>query len=359
MQTANFYAVQAAHGTTPSTPMPTLDKHQCYAVPFIISGILPLLCKVLMGWWFAGGERSSFLQPHHPRLSFRSLAQMPTQPLSPQGLEWLHIPKTGTSFGNTLILWACPELDPTQVWMRANGSTMPDSCRAKFRLPGSTGKVKLSPHKSLTRRTDDQLRRVVTMLRFPPTWTVSLYHHGRASDAKFYQQTQYQPLENTTEADVCSWLETSKRWSPDRHGCMVKMIAGVPRPLNRELRTNMFLDSMPPTPAMTAEACRRVGLFAFVGITDYWDASICLFHAMHGGPMQPAELQNVRPGRHQGAGLKEVSCVSDHDMQLYGCAFRLFRQRLATHPHCMKHLPSAAKPAFQLSAAGRPQESRQ
>ena len=35
-------------------------------------------------------------------------------------------------------------------------------------------------------------------------------------------------------------------------------------------------------------------VFEFVGLTDYWRESICLFHAMFGGNITKHELDNVR-----------------------------------------------------------------
>ena len=35
---------------------------------------------------------------------------------------------------------------------------------------------------------------------------------------------------------------------------------------------------------------------AFVGLTDYWTESICLFHAMFGGNITAHEFTNTRPG---------------------------------------------------------------
>jgi len=43
-------------------------------------------------------------------------------------------------------------------------------------------------------------------------------------------------------------------------------------------------------------AIRRMLQFAFVGITDYWHLSVCLWHAKFGGRALPVELRNVRPG---------------------------------------------------------------
>lgn len=42
-------------------------------------------------------------------------------------------------------------------------------------------------------------------------------------------------------------------------------------------------------------ALDRLGGFAFVGLTDRWNDSICLFHARFGGRCLAAELLNNRP----------------------------------------------------------------
>ena len=39
--------------------------------------------------------------------------------------------------------------------------------------------------------------------------------------------------------------------------------------------------------------------FAFVGITDEWDLSICLFHATFGGKCLPSELHDMRPTNYE------------------------------------------------------------
>lgn len=37
--------------------------------------------------------------------------------------------------------------------------------------------------------------------------------------------------------------------------------------------------------------------FPFVGLTELYDTSICLFHQMHGGRVVPAEFLNIRPSK--------------------------------------------------------------
>lgn len=49
-----------------------------------------------------------------------------------------------------------------------------------------------------------------------------------------------------------------------------------------------------PSVALAEEACRRLQRFAFVGLTDAWEATICLFHASFGGEPHEAELVNTR-----------------------------------------------------------------
>ena len=44
-----------------------------------------------------------------------------------------------------------------------------------------------------------------------------------------------------------------------------------------------------------AERRLRTGL-AFIGLTEYWDLSICLFHAMFGGAPRPGSFANTRRG---------------------------------------------------------------
>lgn len=47
------------------------------------------------------------------------------------------------------------------------------------------------------------------------------------------------------------------------------------------------------------EAIRRIHEdLAFVGIVEYWDQSICLFHRMFGGAIDESELKNLRPGEY-------------------------------------------------------------
>ena len=82
------------------------------------------------------------------------------------------------------------------------------------------------------------------------------------------------------------------------------------------------------------KAIGRLEGFAFVGVTELYDLSICLFHAMHGGPCLPVEFANTRPGRSHGAPVPTSTftawggAVDGYDWKLYSEVLRLFFRNL-------------------------------
>jgi hypothetical protein len=73
---------------------------------------------------------------------------------------------------------------------------------------------------------------------------------------------------------------------PGIASCMAKMMLGF----NCGHYVRLELDQL-------EEAKRRVRQdMAFVGLSEHWNASICLFHRKYGGRMDATELANLRPG---------------------------------------------------------------
>eukprot|EP00439_Symbiodinium_sp_Y106_P062983 s1437_g9.t1 len=89
------------------------------------------------------------------------------------------------------------------------------------------------------------------------------------------------------------------------------------------------------TPAMAEEAIRRVRHgFAFVGITEEWDLSICLFHAMFGSQCRATDFQDTRsayPGK-SANDLYDTAALEgfrdEIDGMVYDEAVRIFRNNL-------------------------------
>ena len=103
------------------------------------------------------------------------------------------------------------------------------------------------------------------------------------------------------------------------------------------------------TPAMFQSAKKYVNRLAFVGLTDYYNASVCLFHEMLGGVPQPHMFKNARPAaahkdNHKlrklpGGGTQEkptawrtLSPADDPmDFELFEHARDIFTERLRKH----------------------------
>lgn len=242
-------------------------------------------------------------------------------------VEWLHITKTGTSFGNTLVLWACPELDPEVVWVHAGGVRAPATCLAKFRPePLARKGWPIGDHISVANRSEAELRNVVTMVRWPPAIVASWYFY-------FKQQNKRTPG-NVTEEAICQAAQSTKVLY-----IMGWMIAG-----KHDSKGNPVSDEV-----MVKNACHRLSLFAFVGVTDFWDASVCLFHAMHGGVTRSIESVNVRESKRwqHNEPVQHVSCGQNGegtpDDGVFRCGLGIFLDRLKRYPHCQRQLPDPAQ----------------
>jgi hypothetical protein len=99
-------------------------------------------------------------------------------------------------------------------------------------------------------------------------------------------------------------------------GCQTKMLA---RHMDLDTPITVCANGDAPTEQETALAVTRLqeGI-AFVGITDEWDLSVCLFHAKFGGACKATDFVNSRPGTNSTASLYDTSAlqgfvdVSDH-----------------------------------------------
>ena len=111
---------------------------------------------------------------------------------------------------------------------------------------------------------------------------------------------------------------------PGIQDCQVKMLNGL-----------YCAQVVEVTEAMVNRAIDRMARAAFVGITDEWNDSMCLFHAMYGGRLPAPAFQNIRATDHMVAGsynsqqaLVAVAKEDDpNDWRLYESAVIIFRRR--------------------------------
>ena len=183
-----------------------------------------------------------------------------------QAMRWLHLPKSGSTFQNTVFHWACPGLPPRAGYgPRATGYRFKNLYSAKrainkticdrdvdMTIPGHPPAVA------------DALDRTVAMFRAPKQRLISAYHNGKHCDG--FQQVDKAP--NWKHMSVADYAR-----HPGIPGCTTRMMLGgkcarakhVQQTFNRH------------------RAAAAVRALAFVGILERWRDSICLFHKMHGG----------------------------------------------------------------------------
>jgi hypothetical protein len=235
---------------------------------------------------------------------------------------WLHIPKTGTSFGNVLVTTLCKLPPGVYVGPPLHGIKplpIPINCLNHF-MHFSSENQKLHDH---IRLPDDfpDYKHVVTVVRDPVSRVKS--HLNHILTFKYHQQhnktlqlLQQHPLNCSAFRHEVPILDFG-----------VEMIV---RNLNSK------------------KACLAIRTFAFVGIFEFWEASMCLFHFSFGGQMSASDFVNVRKSVYSKAmapTIEQVAqCQQEAEMTMYKCAIHEFFTRLSrsncTHYVTQNHLAS-------------------
>lgn len=232
-------------------------------------------------------------------------------------LKWLHFPKCGTSFGSTVYHFACPGIAPdARPEPRVNGSSVYMASLLTDYPPERWcvgGFLELPVvHKPL--RDARQARHTVAMFRQPKQRLLShWFHASKGMHLSTGAMSSLYPVQ----------------------GCMTNMLLGRGCYLTVGERPK----ARPPTKAETLNAVRLVAELGFVGLTEEWTLSICLFHAMFGTPPLAVEFLNVRVGTR--SDLKEADGSYREDLlpgyrdpfdeAVYAEAKRVFSMRLAQY----------------------------
>jgi len=240
--------------------------------------------------------------------------------LASGSIEWLHIPKTGTPFGNTLVSTFC-NLPTDTLWIKPGRATgIPPDCLKIFRNEGSKVRSKwpIGDHVSLQGRSVPELQKVFTMIRSPRTRLLSGFHY-----------TTHSTRLNATEEEVCHYISQSNKAHSSK-SAQVKMVVGKAM----SHRGHKFKDSNIASIEDAELACLNLEIMAFIGISDYWEASVCLFHSQYGGEMSDADVSSMRQGRYDKDEMALVDCNDEMDEYLFQCAMRLFLGRLRLYGEC-------------------------
>jgi len=219
------------------------------------------------------------------------------EPETLKNLFWMHIPKTGTSLGNTVYRYACPRLPIDaeipkiiDTKISAKGKVIKIRKMQQFLtryspkeycddgalipLEKNEKDARIAGHKPLIKRYAASGTGVV-MLRSPYSRLKSayVYLHANGIDPKLFDSLH---TEVKTFEDYVAFSAIPS--------CATKMTLG-----------HYCGGTLAITPELMIQALGHLHqAFTFVGITDYWDVSICLFHAQFGGAQHQSSFVNVR-----------------------------------------------------------------
>mmetsp|Transcript_24808 Transcript_24808/g.50783 ORF Transcript_24808/g.50783 Transcript_24808/m.50783 type:complete len:310 (-) Transcript_24808:90-1019(-) len=135
---------------------------------------------------------------------------------------------------------------------------------------------------------------------------------------------------------------TFKEYAEAMQGGMVKILT------RRDPAPGGPDDKSLPHPTMkeTQEAVRMLNEdFGFVGITEHWDLSVCLFHAMYGGECVSEEFEPLRANKnHTGDSIDDLNGWRDvYDGALYEEGLTIFNKNLELYNVNEANCPSSCR----------------
>lgn len=265
----------------------------------------------LLSWLHAP---TAFALSRPPRLSTSTSYQ-------PHKVAWVHIPKCGTTFGTTLVHYANSTL-PKKAAMELDTKSTP---------PGEIFSAKYPP--------DYWFRGLMWNKRY------SFADHTEITDRAWAQWNGhfFAMVRKPDRRTYSSWVYfTNSSVDPAKYarltfGTATKMLAGQVDGL-RVYQTSNIQPDLP-------KALDRLRGFKFIGLTDEWNLSICLFHAMFGGECLPKEFEDMRPTAYDESASNPFKKYPDvPDEILYRAAERFYRFNLnlygVTSETCKKICPT-------------------
>lgn len=278
-------------------------------------------------------------------------------------IAWFHVMKCGSSFGTTLAHFAnhsLPELAHVPSCRGVIADVEEDSChfdqgpkelfvykyplREWFRdafWTGFTDNHSHDPgsHKPISQTNYDAWKgHFVGFFRSPESQLASAFNHFVASSREIPDKITHKNI--TFETFVSGKDETRylAKFAEVSQGLVTKMLTALsPEDGNAKIKCQFDFDNwLVEDPECTGQHCRwclqkpdvkaqqlaleRLDGFAFVGLLDYFDLSLCLFHAMFGGECRAVEFMNTRKSwyhKNYSADLKEMKWTDPYDEQIW------------------------------------------
>eukprot|EP00811_Abedinium_folium_P001267 NODE_11158_length_1304_cov_2.140187.p1 GENE.NODE_11158_length_1304_cov_2.140187~~NODE_11158_length_1304_cov_2.140187.p1 ORF type:complete len:381 (-),score=107.69 NODE_11158_length_1304_cov_2.140187:60-1202(-) len=232
-------------------------------------------------------------------------------------LKWIHIEKTGTSFANVMLTYSCKHITDA-IWAESSivhGTSFDrlyNSCNDTWTMcdkflhahfPVGVN-VCSSPSSS-------QGKELVSMFRQPEQRLISDWYY---MSARYALGKDANPFFKPSETA----LEYAQRFQ----ACQVKTLMGETCG-RRQLSDSLM------TIGVKVGKMRLAHQFAFIGLTEHWATSVCLFHSMLGGSCHSREFLHDNKGQNSSSGLYDAgyhlgNWTDQYDRLIYRRVLREF-----------------------------------
>lgn len=289
------------------------------------------------------GEDVAFENDTYVRSLFKNEEDAPVRPAPPAGtpqrallsmprgqrlqsvlpIAWVHVPKCGSSFGNTLIDMPgmCPNIPKSEYINKEEYGEMElggfkkrwdilgHGCGldkfAKWGNHAGMGNEEPRPRDFFFAHRDTEVLtgglysqmykgHAMGFFRQPEQRIISGFHHG------------YHDYPRGKNAII---EPNMKMYRHRVKGCAVKMLS---RQGGFSYKNSVCGGPLPTEREVQRAIVRLREAFVFVGITDWWQASICTFHKMFGGKCRKTDFKDNRVGAE--ANTKHVYSVEDNGL---------------------------------------------
>jgi hypothetical protein len=251
-------------------------------------------------------------------------------------LRWVHFPKTGTSFWATIFSYACRkkgnvDMHVSSFWRHPGCGSCYDFA-IKERYPTTEycaadafGSLE-TQHQPLP---PSDPAHTVAFFRDPSERLLSaaVNRHMSGFKAQAFHRIQQQCYKTGLDPACVANFAGVK-------GCMARMLTGG-------YCADDGAAHGAPFNVDVNEAIRVLRTLAFVGLTEEWNDSVCLFHKMFGGRVTQAEFHNFHPSHHP---KPDMHIRDELDDPLYEAAKARFHelQKQYGAQQCYKFVPNPA-----------------
>ena len=260
--------------------------------------------------------------------------------------QWIHPTKTGSSFGNELFALTCPEQAANIALAKQNGDLDRFSV---VRLHGIQG-----ISKECRKRWHMQKFDALYQSKTRDQWIIG-EHYGWSSKVS----------PNSTFITLRSPLNRLRSFMEWRKiPCTKKDLEKVRKTMSMRIKVRnekhvrflwrSYVDQLANAKLSLDQkkslSCERITLSAWIGLTDYFAASICLLMQTYPHTPHPLNISNMRKTEKNTDNknmcspniLREMRFPEiESDQDVYNCAVRTFAERMLKFgPHCVKHIGS-------------------